>query len=151
MPQTTLFGNRIIIRNIHDAKEHLMNFLRERGYNIIKVVPSNFGRHYIIWYHDPDLDTIRKIYLIYQRRWFESFEQYFGIPDQAVTVNLSILSKIVHHNYSHIVWCNMDGNLFIINSLKAMQLVYENGWIRRTEKTGETVAHIPLSKLIKLR
>lgn len=147
--QTTLFGQRIIL-NIHEARDLLIDFLRRKGYSVVKVLPSNFGRHYIIYVRDPVLSEIRRYYLIYQRRWFESFQKYFGIPEEVATVNLSILHRIVLHEIPYIVWCNMEGKLFMIPSKKAWKIVRKNKWIRKTEKTGEITAHIPLSKLIKL-
>jgi len=148
--QTTLFGNKIVL-NIHEARDTLIDYLRSKGYSIVKVVPSNFGRHYIIYVRDPVLNDMQRYYLVYQRRWFESFPKYYGIPEEAVSINLSILHRIVAHEIPYIVWCNIDGKLFMIPSKKAQKLVRKHGWIRKTEKTGETVAHIPLSKLIKLR
>ena len=147
--QTTLTGEKIIL-NIHEARDYFIKYLQSRGYTVYKTVPSNFSRHYIIYVRDPELGDTRRYYMIYQRRWFESFHKYFGVQEEAVTINLPILYRIITHEIPYIVWVSLDGKIFMIPSKKALRLAKKNKWIRKTEKTNEPVAHIPLSKLIKL-
>lgn len=143
-----VYGN-IIIEDIHDAKDYIVKML-EKNYDIkvIATVPENFQRHYTIIFED--CMGKRKLYLIFQRKWFQSFPKYYGIDEEAVTINYSILKKLVEHEYDFIVWVSADGKAFMIEPVRMLRLVLEHGWIRKTEKTGETVAHLPLSFLSKI-
>jgi len=152
--QRTLFDNKVIINNVHEAKDYFIKILERKGFRIVKVIPENFNRHYGIItkkeYNAADGSVVTytvKWYLVYQRKWFQSFDKYFGIPSEAVTINVPILVRVVENNYDRIVWVNMEGKVYMINPKDMLYIVAENKWIRRTEKTGEPVAHLPLHEL----
>ena len=152
--QTKLFT----IENIDEATEEFIETVRARfsmsGFEIkdILTAPMNFKRHKMVSLTVASRGFKRfKFYVIFQRRWFESFSKYFGIASEAVTINLSILTKICKHGYDRIVWVSEDGSMFWIDPRRMMHLVKERGWIRETRKTGEIVAHVPLEYLTKIR
>jgi len=146
-----------VVGDIHEAAGRFMRLLRRRfaENNIVilgeKILPANFGRHrlIIVTARNGGVRTY-KFYLIYQRRWFESFQKYFGVPAEAASVNLSILERAVRHGYDRIVWVSQDGSMFWIDPREMKRIVEERGWIRKTRKTGEEVAHIPLDYLLRL-
>lgn len=154
--QKTLFGG-VIIENIHDAREYFIRVLKRKRFDVKKVVPHNFGRHYGIIASYMALnpnglptEVIVKFYLVYQRRWFESFSKYYGVPDQAVSINLPVLVKVIGDDYDRIVWCNREGTLYMVDPKEMLRVAKEKMWIRKTEKTGETVVYMPLHKLKKI-
>jgi len=138
------------IQGIKDALDSFLVRLRGFGYRIVDIKPMNFGRHYMIdvFVRKPYGHYMR-FYLIYQRRWFEQFEKYFGIPDMACTINLSILRDCVRSNVDKIIIAHSNGEFYFTSPDAWLRLVEENGWSRKMRKTGETVAHLPIQYLRK--
>jgi len=148
-----------LVANIEDATDIFLKTLRNRfaqaRFKITneEVIPMNFGRHRLVSVTVVAEGRVSryKFYVIFQRRWFESFQKFFGVASEAVTVNMPILEKLCKHDYDRIVWVGGDGTIFWVDPRYMMQLVRENGWHRKTNKTGEKVAHLPLSQLTKIR
>jgi len=136
------------ISNIKDALSLFIELLRNRAYRILGVKPMNFNRHYLLEVQmlKPRRDY-KTFYLIYQRRWFEQFQKYFKIADQACTINLPILKECVRKDVNKIVIATEDGRFYMCNPHQWLKLVEDGGWIRTVKKTKEAVAHLPVSYL----
>ncbi|MHA1632598.1 MAG: hypothetical protein ACTSXC_07330 [Candidatus Freyarchaeota archaeon] len=154
MGQAKLF----VVENIDEATDLFINTLRARfsasGFVVKEILtaPMNFHRHKMVSVAVAGKGFKRfKFYVVFQRRWFESFSKYFKVASEAVTINLAILVKLCKHGYDRIVWVSSDGSMFWIDPRRMLRLVKERGWIRETQKTGEVVAHVPLEFLTKIR
>lgn len=132
------------IRNVHEALNYFLKILKRKGFKIYGIKKENFGRHYGIRAYYESNNYPVKFYLVYQRKWFQSFDKYFNIPDEAVTINLPILHRIIENHYDRIVWCNEEGKLYMIEPKKMLEIATRLKLIRRTKKTGEAVVHLPL-------
>lgn len=138
-----------MIKNIREAYSYFKEFLKSRSGEVIRCIPKNFGRHRLIiaklWYRGSSF--IAKFYLVYQREWFEKFDKFYNYPAKACTLNLSILNELVKSNIDRIVFVNKDGQMLMISPREFLKIAKERGWVRKTRKTGEEVAHIPITFL----
>lgn len=142
------------ISGIRDATLYFTKYIREkRKGEVLEVHAENFGRHrrLLVKLYYRGAPVYVKVYLVFQRRWFEQFEKYFGWSEQAVTINLPILEYCVKHGINRIVWVHSSGTMFMTDPKTMLELVKKHKWIRRTRKTGEPVAHLPLSLLTRLK
>jgi len=148
------------INNINEATRHFINVVKRRieatptgGVKVRRIIKTNFDRHRLI-YLDVGVSyrsNLLKVYLIYQRRYFQEFGKKFEVDDlMATSVRLSILEQIVKHRIDRIAWVYVDGAIYWTDPKLMLKLVRENNWIHKTERTGEVLAHIPLKYLIKI-
>jgi len=140
------------IKSINEAYYLFKRILKSRACEVIRVTPTNFGRHRIVhvkmWYRGVSSNV--KFYLIFQRKPFESFEKYFNFPSKAFSINKSILEEIIKMGIDGLVFIDELGNCYYINPRIAYKIAKEKGWIRKTKRTGEIVVHIPIVILEKI-
>jgi len=153
----------VYVQNVNEAAEYMLKRvkrnIKSRGLDLVryKVVDQNFGRHKLLILYvkrrGRDWKNIWSfnVYVIYQRRWFESFPKYFGVQDAAASMNLSVLKSVANRPISAVAWVAPDGTVYWHrNPREALNMVLKNKWYRPTDKTGEVVAYIPLSMLEKM-
>jgi len=141
-----------LIKNISQAYFLFKELLKERGGEVIRVVPENYGRHRVVYakMHYRGSSKIFKFYLVFQREWFKSFSKFYNFQSEACTLNMSILQNCLASGVDRIVFVNKHGVMLMISPQQFLEKAKENRWIRKTKKTGEEVAHIPITLMKKL-
>ena len=99
---------------------------------------------------------IEYYYLKYQRRYFMEFPKVYEVVDprdvcEAVGINLSILKRLAKNRVDYIVFCNALGRLLYVKTRTYLRLVEEYVWYRKSQRTGEFIANLPLSRLKELK
>lgn len=138
-----MFGEKL-----PDTPEEAVEYARKRlrelfGWDFKYYESTHGGRHYIAKAYDPELRLMRRIYIVYQRRPFMKFKEFFGVDDVAWTINCDILEKLVDEKYDFIVWVDENGGVHIVSPLYMLRVVRKNGWRRVQRDTGEETCHIP--------
>lgn len=138
-----------MLGSINEALHYFIMFLKKRGFEVLKAKPTNFNRHYLIeckhWMYPK-----RKFlyYLAYQREWFLSMPKYYpNAGDVGATLNYEILNKCIKMDVDVVVFAHSSGTFLAIKPSEMLKIAKDSGWIRRTDKTGETVVNIPISYL----
>ncbi len=144
-----------VINNVYEATDKFLKYLRDiskRGikYKVRKVIKENNARHRLIiveeWRGKWKARTI-KFYLIYVRKWFETFSKYFNINSLGTSIRLDILERLYKTDVDYIVIIHKTDGIFLIKTDDFYLLAINNNWIRTPEKTGETLANIPIEYL----
>jgi len=140
-----------LIRSIKQALDLLLFHLKEKGYTVVSTRATNFGRHYIIEAKHWNKPKKYRFYLAFQREWFIKMPQAFKNANAVgATLNREILNKLYKEGYDLIIFAHSTG-FYAITPEEMYSLVLENNWIRKSQKTGEETAHIPISYLSPLK
>jgi len=137
------------VKNTRQALEILLELFKRRGFTVTKTTPMHFQRHYSIKAFHHDLGIVR-FYMIFQRKPFMKFAEYFGAKGGAVTINKNILNYLVEKKIDRLIYVLGDGKIYMISPKFFAYKAEKEGWVRRTEKTGEEVCHLPLDLLTKV-
>jgi len=135
------------IRNYREALNLFTNTLQNKGFEIV----SERVRHRRHW-----LITVKRgiriyrLYLIFQREPFHKFKKLYPKEGEALTMNREVLIRLLRERITRVFWCLQNGTIYMGNPHNILNLVDKHGWTRTTEKTGETVIHIPIKRLKKI-
>lgn len=148
--RVTLWGETLP-DNMHEALKYVIEKLHQKYmWKPLYHETTYHNRHFKLIMYDPEYQIKRKIYVIYQRKPFMKFREYFNYDDVAQTINCEALIKIIRENYDFIIWVDENGNLYLASPIKVWKHVIENKWIRKTRETNEETCHIPRKLLYKL-
>lgn len=144
-----------MLDNVNQALTLFLHYLKNKGFIVKKVIPTNFKRHYMIHAeHWSNPNKIYKFYLAYQREWFMAMPKIYGNADSVgATLNKAILIELIKQDYDYIIFVHRDGTFLTIKPRDMLGYALEYGWIRKTQKTNEEVVNIAISLLspIKVR
>jgi len=138
------------VKNSKHALAILCDLLSLKGFKILRTVPMQYQRHYLIVAYHIKLGTVT-FYMIFQRETFHKFGTFFGITGEAVTINRKVLDYLLKSQVTRLIYVLGDGRMYMIAPRMYDIKVRIRKWSRLLEKTGEEVCHLPLDHLIKLK
>ena len=136
------------IANTYDAYSYFEDVLIKKGFRIVGK-ELRHRRHWFIvvsWGF-----KVYRLYMVFQRKPFYKFKEFFQEGGEALTINRDVLLRIIKERVSRLFWILEDGTIYFENPRYIMKLVTENGWSRRLEKTGELVVHVPIKYLKRVQ
>jgi len=132
------------IKNYREALNFFRSLLLDKGFKMISAKVRH-RRHWLItarYNH-----RMYRLYLIFQREPFHKFKKLYPEEGEALTMNREVLTRLLRERISRVFWCLKDGTIYMGNPETILNIVDKHGWTRTTEKTGETVIHIPIKRL----
>lgn len=134
-----------LIDSTADAGRYISKILEGRGYEIVRVVPINKGRHIILV---TEKEKERKAwYVLYKRAPFFTFSRQFDLETGCFgeTVNVSYFQDIQRASTPvEMLFCYPDGVIYSTSPKEWGEFVRDNDTIRITQSQGETTTSVPL-------